>query len=316
MILQPQSLEELSTLLSRASAEGKKVTRVDLDRCARIVEHTPEDMTATVQSGMRLRAFQETIGAAGQWLPIDPFEDDTLTIGELLAHDLSGSRRLGYGTIRDYLLGITVVFGSGELIKAGGKVVKNVAGYDLCKLFIGARHSLGIIVQATFKLRPLPEQECFVHGEFAELDKLAATAKQVLSSQTEPVLLDAHNLNGNYTLIAAFASTREDVEFQVGLAQSLGLSPCSAEMQPAVAAKATRFWTAAPARKISVLPSRTFETVGALKPDRFIAHLGNGIIYYQGGISRDTVQVDAVARLMQRVKSAYDPNAILPEYSA
>ena len=111
-------------------------------------------MTATVEAGMSSGLFRIT-RRAGQWLPIDPPNSDRTTIGDLLAHNLSGPRRFGYGTIRDYLIGIKVALANGEIIKAGGKVVKNVAGYDLCKLFIGAKHTLGIIVEATFKLRPL-----------------------------------------------------------------------------------------------------------------------------------------------------------------
>src|SRR5688572_12451185 len=157
-------------------------------------------MTATVQAGMTLSSLEQLLRHAGQWLPIDPPQFGSPTIADLLAYELSGSRRLGYGTIRDYLIGIKVALPEGQLIKAGGKVVKNVAGYDLCKLFIGARHSLGIIVEATFKLRPLPEAESFVQAEFNTLADLNACAKALLSSAAEPVILDAHNLAGKHTL--------------------------------------------------------------------------------------------------------------------
>ena len=137
MILRPQSREDLSALLAGNFASGGKVEKVDLSAIASLVEHQPEDMTASVEAGMTLRIFQEGLRASGQWLPIDP-PNENITIGDLLAFDVNGSRRLGYGTIRDYLIGIRVAMADGTVIKAGGKVVKNVAGYDLCKLFIGA----------------------------------------------------------------------------------------------------------------------------------------------------------------------------------
>src|SRR5688572_5681752 len=142
MILRPQSSDELAGQLASASAAGTKITSVDLASLARILEHTPEDMTATVEAGITLPVLQEALRRAAQWLPIDPPDSDSLRIGDVLADDLSGSRRYGYGTIRDYVIGMKVALPTGELIRAGGKVVKNVAGYDLCKLFIGARHTL------------------------------------------------------------------------------------------------------------------------------------------------------------------------------
>src|SRR5687767_9275324 len=158
MVPQPKNREELARCLADASRSRSAVAGVDLRHISALIEYHTEDMTATVEGGMSLSAFQQQIAKAGQWLPVDPSRSD-VTIADLLAYDLSGPRRLGYGMIRDYLIGIKVALASGEIIKAGGKVVKNVAGYDLCKLFIGARHTLGIIVEGTFKLRPLPEKE-------------------------------------------------------------------------------------------------------------------------------------------------------------
>jgi FAD/FMN-containing dehydrogenase len=308
VILQPHSTEDLVAQLAAASAAGTKITRVDVTNISQLLEHKPEDMTATVQAGMTLAAFQQLLHRAGQWLPIDPPHAETLTIADLLACDLSGSRRLGYGTIRDYLIGIKVALPEGQLIKAGGKVVKNVAGYDLCKLFVGARHSLGIIVEATFKLRPVPESEAFVQAEFTSLNELDARAKALLSSAAEPVLLDAHNFTGKYTLVAAFAGVREDVDFQIAMATSLGLMRISTLPTHRV------FWSNPGPEKLSVLPSRTSETIHAMPPAEFLAHLGNGIIYFRGGTPPSEKAMPI--KLMERVKDAYDPRRILPPYSA
>ena len=308
MILQPNNNDDLAAQLASASAAGAKITRVDLTNISQLLEHKPEDMTATVQAGITLARFQQLLHGARQWLPIDPPNAETLTIGDLLAYDLSGPRRLGYGTIRDYLIGIKVALPEGQLIKAGGKVVKNVAGYDLCKLFIGARHSLGIIVEATFKLRPLPEAELFAQSEFNSLTDLDSRAKALLSSPAEPVILDAHNLTGQYTFIAAFAGMREDVDVQMVTAQSLGFSRVDAlPIHP-------NFWSDPAPRKISVLPSTTAATISTINPREFLARFGNGTIYFRGGTAPPEQSMPT--KLMQRVKNTYDPKQVLPTYSA
>jgi FAD/FMN-containing dehydrogenase len=310
MILQPHSSDELAAQLAAASVAGTRIAGVELTRLSALVEHAPADMTATVQGGMVLSDFQQLLQRAGQWLPIDPPGPESTTIADLLAHDLSGSRRLGYGTIRDYLIGIKVALPEGQIIKAGGKVVKNVAGYDLCKLFIGARHSLGIIVEATFKLRPLPEVESFVQATVDSLDELARLGNALLSSAAAPILLDAHNLTGRPALVAAFAGLREDVDLQVALAEKLGFSRTDPPSER------TGFWrnSADAPRKASVLPSSTMKTIAAIKPAQFLAHLGNGIIYFRGGTA--PAEQPIPLKLMARVKNIYDPKGILRNYHA
>src|SRR5687767_14222335 len=214
VILKPQSRTELSELLACNFASAERISKVDLSSVASLVEHQPEDMTASADAGMTVRAFQQRLRESGQWLPIDP-PNESITIGDLLAFDVSGSRRLGYGTIRDYLIGIRVAMADGTIIKAGGKVVKNVAGYDMCKLFIGARHSIGIIVEATFKLRPLPEREAFMQTAVDSLEALDELRKRLWSSLAEPVFFDAHNVAGKIDVVAGFAGNREDVDAQV-----------------------------------------------------------------------------------------------------
>src|SRR5436309_3503628 len=142
MILQPSSLKDLSRGLSHAGALGEKIERVELGALNRVVEHAPEDLTVTVETGLTLLALQTELGKRRQWLPIDPPRPERLTIRELLEENASGPRRFGWGTIRDYLIGIKVALADGRIIKSGGKVVKNVAGYDLAKLFIGSRGTL------------------------------------------------------------------------------------------------------------------------------------------------------------------------------
>jgi glycolate oxidase FAD binding subunit len=128
------------------------VSTAGLDR---IVEHAVGDFVVTVQAGARLADLQESVGTAGQWLALDPPERDA-TIGGVVATAASGPRRLRYGTPRDLLIGVTVVLADGTVARSGGKVVKNVAGYDLGKLFCGAFGTLGVVAQCTFRLHPLP----------------------------------------------------------------------------------------------------------------------------------------------------------------
>lgn len=128
---------------------------LSMRRLDKLVAYEPADLVVTAQAGMTFGALQAALFEHGQWLPIDAPPDATL--GGLLATDRSGPRRLGYGTLRDMLLGLTVVNGDGVARKSGGRVVKNVTGYALEKLHLGALGTLGVITECTFKLRPRPE---------------------------------------------------------------------------------------------------------------------------------------------------------------
>ena len=129
---------------------------ISTQKCASIIEHAVGDLTVTVEAGMKLQDLQEQLGKHQQFLAIDPAYPQAATIGGIIATADTGSWRQRYGGIRDMLLGISFIRADGEIAKAGGRVVKNVAGYDLMKLFTGAYGTLGIISQATFRTYPLP----------------------------------------------------------------------------------------------------------------------------------------------------------------
>ena len=135
---------------------------VRLDRLDRVIAHEAGDMTLTVEAGCPLPVIERLLARAGQWLPLDPPHPDRTTAGGLIAANLAGPLRASQGTVRDLLLGLRVVEADGALVTSGGKVVKNVAGYDLPKLHVGALGTLGVIVEATFKLRPRPAGEAAV----------------------------------------------------------------------------------------------------------------------------------------------------------
>jgi FAD/FMN-containing dehydrogenase len=317
MILHPTSAQELSSLLKEAASLKQKVQEVKLDALNRMLEYTPEDMTATVEAGMTLQAFQSQLRKHGQWLAIDPPHPENTTIAKLLTHNLSGPRRFGNGTIRELLLGIRVALADGRLIKAGGKVVKNVAGYDLCKLFVGSQGSLGVIVEATFKLKPLPESEQLVSVQFESLDEVDRFLKQVLQSDLTPVVLDVHNLDedatasSRYTVIVGFAGALEDVQLQVNKARELGARP------PYSFDYDTHFWSTFSADQLShasLLPSkltRFLHDLGHEVP--FVARAGNGFVWYRGGRKIHPTGLPTV--LFQKIKDAYDPQRILCDLS-
>jgi glycolate oxidase FAD binding subunit len=130
---------------------------IGLERLNLLVEHDQANLTATVQSGHRLAALQEVLARHNQFLPLDPPAPARATVGGVVATNLNGPRRSHYGSVRDLVIGMKITLASGEQIKAGGKVVKNVAGYDMCKLLVGSLGTLGIITEVTLRMAPIPE---------------------------------------------------------------------------------------------------------------------------------------------------------------
>ena len=309
MNLKPASAAELAKLLADAHARGEKILSFDLSALHRLLEHKAEDMTATVEAGMTSAELQKELAERGQWLPVDPPNPARLSIGALLAANASGPRRFGLGTVRDYLIGISVVLADGRVIHSGGKVVKNVAGYDLMKLFVGSRGSLGVIVEATFKVLPLPETEQFVAAKCETLDEADKLLEAVSNSELAPVVLDLHNVSSatrHLSLVLGFAGTRGEVEWQLSRAAELDFAlPSSLDYQK------TFFREGPSVQKISVLPSRTVEVIRSLNNAPFVARAGNGIIFHRGEFRRD--QDDRPSKLEDRLKNECDPKHILPD---
>jgi glycolate oxidase FAD binding subunit len=211
-----------------AAAVGVPAARtgivLGLQRLDRILEHEPGDLTVTVEAGRTVGALQASLRERGQWLSLDPPDAERATIGGVLAANASGPRRHLYGTARDLLIGLAVVTADGTLVRGGGKVVKNVAGYDLPKLFVGSCGTLGVIVEVTVKLRPLPETERLVAVAFDRLEEAGAAARAVMGSDLVPNaldLLDADALLGlgvtgmGAALFVGFDGLAEQVAWQV-----------------------------------------------------------------------------------------------------
>jgi glycolate oxidase FAD binding subunit len=308
LTLNPSTAAQLALSLAEAGARKEKVGRVELDALDKVVEHTAEDMTVTAESGITLAALQARLAEHRQWLPIDPPNPEQLTLNQIINVNASGPRRFGCGTIRDYIIGMKIAMTDGNVISSGGKVVKNVAGYDLAKLFIGGHGSLGVVVEATFKLRPLPELEQFVQTRCESLEQADQLIEAVIKSPLTPVVLDLHQLSDKQpsTMVLGFAGTREEVEWQLAKAGELGFNETSS-------LDYEKNFRGGPAstNRLSVLPSKLVETIRILNGACFVARAGNGIIYHRGTAAprKDKLPLD----LMRRVKDAYDPNHILPE---
>jgi glycolate oxidase FAD binding subunit len=155
----------------------------------RLVDHAVGDMTVTVEAGMKLADLQEILAKEGQFLPLDPLYGDQATIGGIIATASAGSLRQRYGGVRDLLLGISVARADGQLAKAGGRVVKNVAGYDLMKLMTGSFGTLGILTQATFRVyaAPAPGQTVMLSGDRTILTQ---AFQHIQRSALNPTALD------------------------------------------------------------------------------------------------------------------------------
>jgi glycolate oxidase FAD binding subunit len=308
MTLNPSTAAELAQALAQAGARKEKVGRIELGALNLVVEHTAEDMTVTVESGITLAALQARLAGHRQWLPIDPPNAEQLTLNQIIDANASGPRRFGCGTIRDYVIGMKIAMTDGNVISSGGKVVKNVAGYDLAKLFIGGHGSLGVVVEATFKLRPLPESEQFVQTRCESLEQADHLIEAVIKSPLTPMVLDLHQLSETQppTVVLGFAGTREEVEWQLAKAGELGFKETSS-----LDYEAKFHGGSVSTHRLSVLPSKLVETIRGLNGACFVARAGNGIIYHRGTATprRDKLPLD----LMRRVKDAYDPNHILPE---
>lgn len=169
---------------------GRPMERVDLvlslEKLNRVVDYVPADMTITVEAGMRFANLQALTARHGQTVSLDPPRAAGATIGGIVAAAASGPRRMAYGGVRDFLLGCRVALPDGRVIKAGGKVVKNVAGYDMSKLFAGSLGTLGVITEVSLKLRPLPADSRTLLLGFAELGPAMAAAESILNSELLP----------------------------------------------------------------------------------------------------------------------------------
>ena len=176
---------------------GNRPRAVDLivstERLNQIVDYAPANLTVTAEAGMTLSTLQARLAEGGQFLPLDPPSADRATLGGIIATNASGPHRFAFGAARDLVIGSRVATTSGTVTKAGGRVVKNVAGYDLNKLYIGSLGTLVVVVELTFKVAPLPTSQQTVIGRFARRDQLAQAVQKIIRSPLMPTAVELFN---------------------------------------------------------------------------------------------------------------------------
>lgn len=265
----PQTEEEIAAILKYANDHGKKVCiegngtkrgfgglmesadiLLSLTNYKGIVEHVVGDMTLTVKAGTNFKELQEYLTQYNQKIALDPYCPESATIGGIIASNDSGPKRLGYGSSRDIVIGLRIVYPDGKVIRSGGRVVKNVAGYDLNKLFIGSMGTLGVISEVTVKLRPLPKYEGLILLSFPQgtMEDIRAFATKLLDSTMEPLTLELLNPTlserligqSNYTLAIGLEDVETSVRYQENFIQSI--QPANSNLKIMAGQDAHSFW--------------------------------------------------------------------------
>jgi glycolate oxidase subunit GlcD len=312
LVVAPANVEEVSEILRLATGKGWSVLPggsftwikelypshhgiiIKTTQLNRIIEHEPADLIAIAEAGVQLTEFNRALSQNGQWLPLDPPDDGRATLGGVVATGLRGAQQIAFGRPRGSVIGMKVVLADGNVIKAGGRVVKNVAGYDLCKLFTGSYGTLGVITEINFKLRPLPErqQTVIARGDAATL---IAAGQAIMKARLFPVALEvispafARKLEiatDQCVLLIRFAGNRKAVTFQTEEALKL-----LADVRVEVIEDDNVLW-----RKLASVPlSEEVSTswraaVPPVELPLFVQGLGNAIAW-QAGVGDGSVRI-------------------------
>jgi len=309
LLASPESAEEAAQLLVWASAQGIAIgtrgggTRGGLgnipraydlalttEKLSKVLEYEPADLTITVGAGTPFAELQRTLRERGQFLPLDPAAAEGSTIGGVIATNASGPFRLRYGSARDLLIGSQVATTAGTVARAGGKVVKNVTGYDLNKLYIGSLGTLGVMTELTFKVQPVPESERTLAIRFPDAASAYAAVYRTLRSPLTPSALE---LDGTtlYAHLGGFAKPLERSVADLTLfAREAGASAVDAadaaiwDRLRAGPAGATRL-------KLSLPVSQQVWALSALPAGASAqASIGSGIIRVAGEIDLPTIR--------------------------
>jgi len=229
-------------------------------RLNRITDCDCDNLTLSVESGITLNEVQKRLAKEGKgyFLPLDPPFTEKATLGGIVATNSSGPKRLLYGTARDMITGIKAVFPNGDIVVSGGKTVKNVSGYDMCKLLIGSFGTLGILYEMTFKLLPLPEREATLLIPFANLDEVNGFIHEIIHSQFIPASIETLNAvtlkkmkfsvpmpsDGNCLVAIGLEGVSESIERQVSGLSDMGKKHGALESVSLNSEKHHAFWIA------------------------------------------------------------------------
>jgi glycolate oxidase FAD binding subunit len=282
--LAPTDLAETETLMTRAAERGDALAfvgggtewnfgyppeRVDLlldTTClARVVDYAPADLVVEVEGGITLDALQRALAEHGQRLALDPPLPERATIGGLLATNGFGPRRLRFGTLRDLIVGITLVRADGMRVRGGGKVVKNVAGFDLPKIAVGSLGTLGLIATATFRLHPMPQAARALRIAGLPPKKLHLLGREILERRLEPSATYAVRTEQGYDGCVLFegfeTGVAEQCERFVRAAEEAGVAPPEPDGVPAFAAREAAVRTAGDLRLRIAVPPATLDAL-------------------------------------------------------
>ena len=270
---------------------------VSTQKLDRLIAHAIGDLTVTVEAGMKFARLQEILATAGQFLPLDPAYPDRATIGGIIATADTGSLRHRYGGVRDLLLGISFVRADGKIAKAGGRVVKNVAGYDMMKLFTGSYGTLGILTEVTFRVYPLPANSGTVILT-GSIEGLAKVAKILLASTLTPIAVDVLStafsrhleISNTPSLAVKFATIPESIAQQseqlLSIAKGLGLKGGSWQGEQAEqlwSGIQTGIWGDRPIGcKLGIRSTAAVETIEWI--DRLTDSTAKGVVHLSSGI--------------------------------
>jgi glycolate dehydrogenase FAD-binding subunit len=301
-----RSVHEGAEVLAAAAERGASVSierpggdvEISTRRLDQVLEHEAGDLTAIVEAGIRVVELNARLEAAGQMLALDP--PGNPTIGACIAANLSGPRRHRYGTARDLVIGVTVVLADGTIASSGGKVVKNVAGYDLGKLFCGSEGRLGLIARVALKLHPRPEVGHTLAVPVESAEDAAAKAQAILRAPLAPSAVD---VLWPGRLAVLFEGSRRGVDEQFARAQALvgGLEDFGS------------VWEDAQARQTSARGRLRFslgklaQTLAGL--DEAVVRVAAGVAYVPGEVAdpRDPGEI----ALAERVRAQFDPAGVL-----
>ena len=326
-MIEPTSDSELAQCLQQAGEAGREIRlgeTVSTRRMTRVLRYEPRDLTVSVEAGMRFADLAATLAADGLMIPLDPPWGDSVTVGGMIAANLSGPRRRLYGTARDLVIGMRFVTVDGAIVDTGGMVVKNVAGLDMAKMLIGSFGTLAVIASVNFKLIPLPKESRTLVFDFGSAREAFAMRDRVLKSILPVAALDVLNpvaSGAGWTLAlrAAGAVGRYGVEFPAG--KDVECEPFWRNIQEFT----PRYLDANPAGAVTRYSTTHTAMPGLISAleGAAIARAGSGVVYGYGhptgtgvveygppGIERWPIPSQDF-ELMRRVKEMFDPRGLL-----
>lgn len=344
LLVTPKSVEQVSQIVALTNSQNLTIlargggSRINLggipdkidvlletSKLARLLEHEAPDLTCQVEAGLTLAALQTQLATKGQWLALDPPDAEQATLGGILASNTSGPKRLRYGTARDAVIGLQVVQANGEIARSGGRVVKNVAGYDLNKLYIGSLGTLGILVEANFKLQPIPAAERTLLLTFTNAEDAMRTVIAIQGSLLTPSALelidpaaasDMSNFFGlnlphtGYTLAIDFEGSPVAIDRQIDEARLLTRTHSALMSSDLEGQEQNHFWDVVREHtqgtvtcKAAILVSQVARYLERVErichrhelEAAIVAHAGNGILYIELRPS------DATQRLIEAI---------------